>query len=210
MANTQQLNPSGYLINNDPKNINPFFSWDDSSDPTLAGRVQVLENNVDELIEDVEDLEREAGRQSQEIANINSDISHIGSELTDIDIRLDDTATKEELGQGLSNLNSGIQQQIGSVQSNFNNYYTKSQTYTRQEIDNKIPSIPSLDNYYTKQQTYNRQEIDNKIPDLNNYYTKTIIDAKEELLMDNINTIYDEITRIDETIGDAVSRLEVI
>jgi hypothetical protein len=62
-------------------------------------------------------------------------------------------------------------------------FYSKSETYTKTEVDNKISSIPPTDltNYYTKNETYNQSEVDGKISsaissipatDLTNYYTK--------------------------------------
>ena len=84
---------------------------------------------------------------------------------------------------------------ITNTVGNLTNYYTKTQTYTKSEVDEKIKDIPSTDlsnyytkaevngissltNYYLKTQTYNKTEIDKKIADipstdLSNYYTKT-------------------------------------
>ena len=84
---------------------------------------------------------------------------------------------------------------ITNTVGNLTNYYTKTQTYTKSEVDEKIKDIPSTDlsnyytkaevngissltNYYPKAQTYNKTEIDKKIADipstdLSDYYTKT-------------------------------------
>lgn len=56
----------------------------------------------------------------------------------------------------------------GNSGINTNNYYTKEETYTKQEIDAKFGTLPALDNYYTK------DEINTTI---NNYYTKDEIDT---------------------------------
>lgn len=44
-------------------------------------------------------------------------------------------------------------------QPDLSNYYTKSETYSRTEVDSRIPS---LTNYYTKNETYSKSEVYNK------------------------------------------------
>ena len=144
MANNQNLNPAGYLINDNPMNTNPFFDWGGGEvDQTILERVSTLETEMTEANEDIADLE-------EAMAAIPNTY-----------------ATQTELGQGLSNLNTGIQQQISSINSNFNNYYTKSQTYNKNQVD---ALIPDLTDYYTKQQ------VDALVPDMTDYYTKSQID----------------------------------
>lgn len=75
------------------------------------------------------------------------------------------------------------------------NYYTKSETYTRYEVDNKISNVTvDLSGYYTKNETYNKTEVDSAINgiDLSNYYTKTEIDE----ITGDINTVLDEINAL--------------
>ena len=144
MANSQNLNPAGYLINDNPMNVNPFFDWGGGEvDPTILERVSTLETEMAEANEDIADLEGAMA----EIPNT--------------------YATQTELGQGLSNLNTGIQQQLTSINGNFDNYYTKGQTYTKAQVE---ALIPDMTDYYTKQQT------DALIPDMTDYYTKSQVD----------------------------------
>lgn len=166
MANNQRLNPAGYLINDDPMNTNPFFDWGSGGDdPTLEGRVQDLETSMTEANEDIADLE------------------------TAMAAIPETYATQTQLGQGLSNLNNGIQQQISGINEKFDNFYPKTQTYNKSEVDALIPDtstfatktelttglstkanasdIPDMTNYYTKAQT------DALIPDVSNLATKT-------------------------------------
>lgn len=204
MANNQRLNPAGYLINDDPMNTNPFFDWGSGGDdPTLAGRVQALETSMTEANEDIADLETA-------MANIPETY-----------------ATQTQLGQGLSNLNNGIQQQISGINERFDNFYPKTQTYNKSEVDALIPDtstfatktelttglstkadisdIPDLTNYYTKTQ------VDNLIPDLTNYYTKSETNA----LIPDMTNYYTKSesynkTEIDNMIGAAITALEAI
>ena len=178
MANNQRLNPAGYLINDNPMNTNPFFDWGSGGDdPTLEGRVQNLETSMAEANEDIADLETA-------MANIPETY-----------------ATKTELGQELSNLNTGIQQQLSGISERFDNYYPKTQTYNKSEVDNLIPDtstfatktelttglstkanindIPDVSNLATKTELTNglatKANI-NDIPDMSDYYTKTQVD----------------------------------
>lgn len=74
MANRQPLSPAGYLINDDPLNTNPFFTFDSGEiDPSILERIQILENdvsllqdenntnkqNINDNTEDIDDLEIE-------------------------------------------------------------------------------------------------------------------------------------------------------
>lgn len=74
MTNRQPLSPSGYLINDDPLNTNPFFTFDSGEiDPSILERIQILENdvsllqdenntnkqNINDNTEDIDDLEIE-------------------------------------------------------------------------------------------------------------------------------------------------------
>lgn len=89
------------------------------------------------------------------------------------------------------------------IQTKFGDYYTKSQTYSKTEVDSKIASIPTFDSsqYYTKTQTdtalnlkadksttYTKTDVDAKLTEyakISNVYTKTQTDS---LLSSKANT----------------------
>lgn len=56
--------------------------------------------------------------------------------------------------------------------NNLTNYYTKSETYTKTEVDNKgyiTKDVNNLTNYYKTSETYNKTEVDNKISSVYKY-----------------------------------------
>lgn len=107
-----------------------------------------------------------------------------------------------------------LKDQFGSSGGNggnvdLSNYYTKNETYSKTEINNKVnvkldtsmfqdfersventyatkEDLENIDvgenvdlsDYYTKQETYSKTEVDGKIPNLSNYYNKTEVDSK--------------------------------
>ncbi|MBR1428876.1 MAG: tail fiber protein [Rickettsiales bacterium] len=101
--------------------------------------------------------------------------------------------------QKASNLNDLSNK--ATARSNLN-VYSKSETYTKSEVDTMIANIPTgnsgspnvdLSNYYTKADVYNKSEVDEIIddiegdianiqpPDLSNYYNKTETYSKTEV-----------------------------
>lgn len=110
------------------------------------------------------------------------------------------TAISDEVTRA-TGVEAGLQSQINAKAdaSSLNNYYTKSETYTKTEVDDAIAAVDISDqlaNYYTKSETYNQTEIDQKIADvdiseqLEDYYTKTETDAllaQKQQLMDITN-----------------------
>ena len=84
--------------------------------------------------------------------------------------------TKYVLEGGIDNANWKVDSSGGDV--DLSDYYKKTETYNKAEVDTKIAEIPSADltNYY------NKTEVDNKIADipetdLSNYYNKTQVDT---------------------------------
>jgi hypothetical protein len=62
------------------------------------------------------------------------------------------------------------------------NYYTKEETYTKEEVNNLIPT-----NYYTKEETYTKTEVDGLIP--TDFYTKEEVDNKIPEVPEVINNL---------------------
>lgn len=122
-----------------------------------------------------------------------------------IDVNLSTYATKEELTQAISNIDlegyatkAYVDDKVANIpiggESNLANYYTKQETYNKEEIDNLIPKpitedeikslfanegyatetyvndavsnvqMPDISNYYKKEEVYNKKEVDNLIP----------------------------------------------
>lgn len=84
--NTQKLNPAGYLINDDPINQNPFFSFDSSDpDPTINDRLThienelvVIENNINTLLtETIPGLEARISKNESDILELKNEISGV-------------------------------------------------------------------------------------------------------------------------------------
>ena len=85
-------------------------------------------------------------------------------------------ATKKYVDDAVANIPGGG----GGGSADLSNYYTKDETYSKTEIDNKgyLTSLPehthdqyltehqSLDNYYTKSETYSKTEVDNAIANI--------------------------------------------
>ena len=104
--------------------------------------------------------------------------------------------TKYVLEGGIDNANWKVDSSGGGSGGDvdLSDYYKKTETYNKAEVDTKIAEIPSADltNYY------NKTEVDNKIADipetdLSNYYNKTetyskvetdsLLDTKQDVLV---------------------------
>jgi len=110
------------------------------------------------------------------------------------------TAISNEVTRA-TGVEADLQNQINAKAdaSSLDNYYTKSETYTKQEVDDAIAAVDISDqlaNYYTKEETYNKTEVDEAIAnvdiseELGNYYTKTETDellSHKQQLMDVTN-----------------------
>ena len=127
--------------------------------------------------------------------------------------------TKYILENGIENVNWKVDSSGGGSggEVDLNDYYKKTETYSKVEVDTKIADIPTTDlsNYYSKTEVdtkiaeippadltnyYEKSEVDNLISgasevDLTNYYTKEdtdgLLDTKQDNLMSgtNIKTI---------------------
>ena len=91
--NTQKLNPAGYLINDDPMNQNPFFSFDSSDpDPTINDRLTnienelvIIENNINNLLTvPIPNLEARISKNESDILELKNEISGVLTELEGI------------------------------------------------------------------------------------------------------------------------------
>ena len=99
MANRQPLSPSGYLINNDPLNTNPFFTFDSGEiDPSILERIQILENDVS-LLQD------ENNTNKQNIADNTEDIR-------DVDNKFANYYNKDQIDYQFSTYSTQFGQQI--------------------------------------------------------------------------------------------------
>jgi len=90
-----------------------------------------------------------------------------------------------KLGTSFRELRSKINEIIDALPvdvANMDDYYLKTETYSRVEIENILSDYVKdsvLDNYYTKSESYSKTEVDEKLDeyventDLDDYYTKT-------------------------------------
>lgn len=106
MANTQKLSPAGYIINNEPYNTNPFFTFDTPDIPNLESRLQEIEK-------DIEDLETDVGQNTLNINDLQDDVNHILSvDIVDLSAQVEkntqDIATINEDLNGVLNELEGI------------------------------------------------------------------------------------------------------
>ena len=84
MANRQPLSPAGYLINDDPLNTNPFFTFENEEiDPSTLERIRLLEN-------DVSLLQEENNTNKQNIADNTEDINDLEDEVIAINNNIDE------------------------------------------------------------------------------------------------------------------------
>lgn len=104
------------------------------------------------------------------------------------------------------------------------NYYTKNETYSKTEVDEKIAAVPGgetvdLSNYYTKKETYSKTEVDQKIAeaqlsggevDLSGYALKTEIpDVSQFITMSAVEAKgYQTETQVQALINSALAALD--
>ena len=110
--------------------------------------------------------------------------------------------TKYILENGIENANWKVDSSGGGSGGgavDLSDYYKKSETYSKVEVDTKIDDIPPTDlsNYYDKTETYSKVEVENLIDtipatDLSGYYDKT----QTETLLSN---------KVDKEIGKGLS-----
>ena len=109
------------------------------------------------------------------------------------------SATNIKTINGESILGSGDLVISGGGDVDLSEYYKKTETYSKVEVDTKISDIPTTDlsNYYDKTETYNKTEVDNLIDnipetDLSGYYNK----VETETLLSN---------KVDKEVGKGLS-----
>lgn len=105
MTNRQQLSPAGYIINDDPLNTNPFFTFDSGEiDPSTLERIRLLENdvatlqdenntnkqNITDNTEDISDLENEVISINSNINNLLTSVNGVTSDLRTLEDAVDD------------------------------------------------------------------------------------------------------------------------
>lgn len=85
MANRQQLSPSGYIINDDPLNTNPFFTFDSGEiDPSTLERIRILENDVSLLKDENNTNKQNINDNTEDINSLNNLICQANSLLETI------------------------------------------------------------------------------------------------------------------------------
>lgn len=75
-----------------------------------------------------------------------------------------------------------IESKLTEVKSQFTDYYSKSETYSREEVDAKIPDVSAL---AKKSETYNKTEVDTKV----NFAHQNAIAVTNETVLDNIKLV---------------------
>lgn len=101
MVNRQQLSPAGYIINDDPLNTNPFFTFDSGEiDPSTLERIRLLEN-------DVATLQDENNTNKQNITDNTEDIR-------DVDNKFANYYNKDQIDYQFSTYSTQFGQQIQS------------------------------------------------------------------------------------------------
>lgn len=85
MANRQQLSPSGYIINDDPLNTNPFFTFDSGEiDHSTLERIRILENDVSLLKDENNTNKQNINDNTEDINSLNNLIGQANSLLETI------------------------------------------------------------------------------------------------------------------------------
>lgn len=140
MANRQQLSPAGYIINDDPLNTNPFFTFDSGEiDPSTLERIRILEN-------DVETLQDENITNKQNIADNTEDIGDLENEVISINNNIDELFQNyTNLLLSLNDLTDDLRTLEDVVDDIVNDYVTTSEfTQYATQIQNNTNAINSL------------------------------------------------------------------
>lgn len=95
-------------------------------------------------------------------------------------------ATKAELEEGLSTKADASSLDGLATKEELNSKANTSDVYTKTEVDQKIDEAIvggeiDLSNYYTKSETYSKSEVDGMIPDISGLATKTELEAKADV-----------------------------
>ena len=108
--------------------------------------------------------------------NHNGVYQPVGNYITEETLTAKDLADKPYVDTAIANA-------LTSGEVDLSNYYTKAQTYNKEEIDAKIPTVPSNISAFTNDSNYATETfVTEKIaaiptPDMSGYYTKSEIDA---------------------------------
>ena len=130
-------------------------------------------------------------------SDLNSLKTTVDGHTTNIEENTNAIANEKTRAEGVE---SELSERINSKAdaSSLNNYYTKSETYNKTEIDEAIENVDiseELQNYYTKTEVYNKTEVDEAIAgvdvsdQLANYYTKTESDNKYQVKFTDVDDI---------------------
>lgn len=103
-------------------------------------------------------------------------------------------ATKTELEEGLSTKANTSALNGLATKEELNSKANTSDVYSKTEVDQKIDEAIvggeiDLSNYYTKSETYSKSEVDGMIPDISGLATKTELESKADVSsLDNLAT----------------------
>lgn len=149
MANRQPLSPAGYLINDDPLNTNPFFTFENEEiDPSTLERIRLLENdvatlqdenntnkqNIQDNTEDISDLENEVisinnniDELFQNYTNLLLSVNDLTDDLRTLEDAVDDIVIDYVTTSEFTQFQAETTDTIRDVDNKFVNYYNKSQ-----------------------------------------------------------------------------------
>ena len=129
-----------------------------------------------------------ANKINNAIAATANNTQQISTNKLDIISLNDRTSTFNDTINDLAVRTNTTEKNLSNINTRLSDYYNKTQTYSKVEVDTKIADIPTTDlsDYYKIAETYSKVEVDTKIADiptidLSGYYKKTETYSKVEV-----------------------------